>query len=204
MLLLTLGWPHHHCRLGILFAGLIIPPSAPASSCMPFLPLNTNFSCLLADPLGFEDPPTGVPVAEQTHRWLAMLAVTACFLRSMCPALSPATPPHPPAHTCSTPRTAGTATTLDSLVGPPAAVTFVLLGSAAMSPQQPPRPHISCCSPQVSSTPGQISNDEVPTSRLRGTSPPQPSAHAAAPSSANSDDEVPIPCFCSGFMFWRC
>jgi hypothetical protein len=39
----------------------------------------------------------------------------------------------------------------------------------------------------MSGTPDQISDDEVPIS--------QPSAHAAAPSPADSDDEVPIPHF---------
>jgi hypothetical protein len=150
MLRLTSDWPHYHCCLGILFADLNIHPLAPASSCAPSAPLYTDFLCLLADPLGFEDPPSGFPVAEQTHRLLAMLAVKACFLRSMCPALPLATPCQPPAHTCSTPCTTDTATTLDSLVGPPASVTSVLLGSPVMSPQPPPRFRISCCSPQVS------------------------------------------------------
>jgi hypothetical protein len=47
----------------------------------------------------------------------------------------------------------------------------------------------------VSGTPNQISNDEVPIPHLRVTSPPQPSAHAAAPSPADSEDEDPIPRF---------
>jgi hypothetical protein len=81
-----------------------------------FSPLYTDFLCLLAGPLGFADPPSGSPAAERTHRWL-MLAVKTCFLRSMCPALSLATPCQPPAHTCSTPCTTDTDTTLDSLVG---------------------------------------------------------------------------------------
>jgi hypothetical protein len=136
--------------LGILFADLNIPPLAPASSCAPSVPLYTGLLCLLTDPLRFADLPSGSPVAEQTHRLLAMLAVKACFLCSMCPAHSPATPSQPPAHACSTPCTTDTATTLDSLVGPPASVTSVLLGSPVMSPQPPPRPRICCCSPQVS------------------------------------------------------
>jgi hypothetical protein len=45
----------------------------------------------------------------------------------------------------------------------------------------------------LSGTPDQISNDEVRIPRLHGTFPPQPSAHAAAPSPADSDDEVLIP-----------
>jgi hypothetical protein len=67
-----------------------------------------------------------------------------------------------------------------------------------MSPQPPPRSCISCCSPQVScvwGTPDQISDDEVPIPCLHVTSPSQPSAHAAAPSPADRDDEVPIPRF---------
>jgi hypothetical protein len=38
-------------------------------------------------------------------------------------------------------------------------------------------------------------DDEVPTSRLHVASPPQPSAHAAAPSPSDSYGEVPIPRF---------
>jgi hypothetical protein len=59
---------------------------------------STDFLCLLADPLGFEDPPPDFPVAERTCRWLDVLGATACFLCRMCPALSPATPSQPPAH----------------------------------------------------------------------------------------------------------
>jgi hypothetical protein len=103
MLLLTSDWPHYSCRLGILFADLNIHHSAQASSCTPSAPLYTDCLCLLADPLGFAYPPSGFPAAEQTHRWLQMLEVTACFLRSICPALSPTSPIKPPAHTCSTP-----------------------------------------------------------------------------------------------------
>jgi hypothetical protein len=42
----------------------------------------------------------------------------------------------------------------------------------------------------VSSTPDQISDDEVP--RLHVTSPPQPFDHAVAPLPADRDDDVPI------------
>jgi hypothetical protein len=94
MVQLTSDWPHYHCRLGILFADLNIPPSAPASCCTPSAPLYIDFLCLLADPLWFEDTPSGFPVAERTHRWLAMLAVMACFLCSMCPALLQRPPPN--------------------------------------------------------------------------------------------------------------
>jgi hypothetical protein len=67
-----------------------------------------------------------------------------------------------------------------------------------ISPQAPPRSRSFCCSPQVScvsGAPGQISDDEVRIPRLYGTFPPQPSAHAAAPSTGDSDDEVLIPRF---------
>jgi hypothetical protein len=73
-------------------------------------PPTTDFVCLLADPLGFEDPPPGLPVPERTRRWMDTLAATACFLRSMCPACSPVTPSQPPAPAYSTPSTTGTAT----------------------------------------------------------------------------------------------
>jgi hypothetical protein len=119
-----------------------------------------------------------------------MFAVTACFLH-VCALL----PFQPPAHTCSTPCTTDTDAFLDSLVGPPASVTWVLLGSPVRSPQPPPRSRISFCSPEVSGAPSQISDDEVPIPLLHVTSLPQPSAHAAAPSPADSDDNVPILCF---------
>jgi hypothetical protein len=82
MLPLTLEWPQYHCRHDIPFTDLNTPPPlAPASSCTPSTPLYTDFLCLLADPLEFEDPPSRFPVTERTHRWLAMIAVVACFLR---------------------------------------------------------------------------------------------------------------------------
>jgi hypothetical protein len=32
--------------------------------------LYTDILCLLADPLDFEDPPLGIPVAARTRRWM--------------------------------------------------------------------------------------------------------------------------------------
>jgi hypothetical protein len=66
-------------------------------------------------------------------------------------------------------------TSLDSLVGSPASVTSVLVGSPITPPQPPPRYRISCLSPQVScvsGTPDHISDDKVPIPRLHVTSPP--------------------------------
>jgi hypothetical protein len=123
MLILTSDWANYYCRLGILFSELNIHPYALASPCTPSAPLQTGFLCLLADSLRFADPPSGFPVTERTHCCLQKLTITACFLRSMCPALSPASPFRPPSHTYSTPCTTDTAATLDSLVGPPASVT---------------------------------------------------------------------------------
>jgi hypothetical protein len=115
----------------------------------------------------------------------------------MCPALSPATPSQPPAHACSTPCTTDTATTLDSLDGPPASVASVLLGFPVESPQLPPRSHISCCSPQasdVSGAPDLGGDDDVPLRPLPVTPPPpRPFARATASSLADSDDDVPSP-----------
>jgi hypothetical protein len=142
MLQLTSDWPHYHCRLGILFADLNIHPSALACSCTPAAPFYADFPCSLGDPLGFKDPPPGSPVTEHTRRWLNMLAVTACFLRSMCPALSSATPSQPPARACSTLCTTDTATTLDSMNGPAASITSILLGSPVVSPLLLPRPRV--------------------------------------------------------------
>jgi hypothetical protein len=130
MLLLTSDWPHYHCRLGILFADINIHPSAPACSCTLFTPLYTDFLCLHADPLEVENPPPGFLAAEQKHRWLDPLATMACFLRIKCPALSHATP----APACSAPCTASTAITLDSMYGPPASITSVLVCSPVVSP----------------------------------------------------------------------
>jgi hypothetical protein len=56
-------------------------------------------------------------------------------------------------------------------------------------------PHFYVLYFHVSGTPDHISNDEVPVPRLHVTSPLQPSAHASAPSTADSEDEVPIPRF---------
>jgi hypothetical protein len=94
-------------------------------------------------------------------------------------------------------------TTLDSLVGPPASVTSVLLGSPGMSPQPPPRSRSFCCCPQVSGTPDQISDDELRIPRLHGPFPPHPFAHAAPPSPADSADEVLIPCFLHRPLWFR-
>jgi hypothetical protein len=163
---------------------------------MPSAPLYTYFFCQLADPLRFEDPPPGFLVAERSRRWLDMLAATACFIGSMCPAHSPATPPQLPAQTCSTPCTTDTAATLDSMDGPPASVAFVLMSSPLSRFLGPAFP----CSPQVSGVsgaPDQVSDDEVPIPHLPVTAPPQPSARAAATSLAEHDDEVPVPrCSC--------
>jgi hypothetical protein len=189
-------WPHYHCRLSILFADLNIHTSAPASSCTPSTPLYTAFLCLLADPLGFGDPPPYFPVAEQTHRWLDVLVATAYFLRSMCRAFSRMTASQPPA--CSIPCTSDTATTLDSIDGPTAYITSVLLllGSPVVAPPPFPRSRGFCCTPQVLGVPGapdRVSDDEGPIPCLHVTSSPRPSAHAASP--ADSDDEVSIPRF---------
>jgi hypothetical protein len=127
-----------------------------------------------------------------------MLAAPACFLRSMCPALSSATPSRLLANNCSTPCTTDTAATFDSIDGPPASVVSVLLGPPVESPQPLPGSRISCCSPQmscVSGAPDQVSDDEIPIPRLRVTAPPGASAHAAATLPADCDDEVPIPRF---------
>jgi hypothetical protein len=92
MLLLTSDWPHCHCCLGILFADLNTPPTALASSCTPFA-LST--ACLLI-PLVLRIHLRAFQARNEPRRWLDMHAVTACFLRSMRPALSPATPSQPP------------------------------------------------------------------------------------------------------------
>jgi hypothetical protein len=44
---------------------------------MPSTHLYAGFLYLLADPLGFEDPPLGILVATWTRLWLDIFAVTA-------------------------------------------------------------------------------------------------------------------------------
>jgi hypothetical protein len=158
-------WPHYHCRLSILFADLNIHTSAPASSCTPSAPLYTAFLCLLADPLGLGDPPPDFPVVEQKHRWLDVLAAMAYFLRSMCRAFSRMTASQPPA--CSIHCTSDTAITLDSIDGPNAYITCVLLllVSPVVSPPPFPRSGGFCYTPQVPCVPGapdRVSDDEGP------------------------------------------
>jgi hypothetical protein len=68
MVLLTSDWPHNHHRLDVLFANLRFHPSGPASSCTHSTCLYTDFLCLLADPLSFEEPASGYP-SHRTH-WL--------------------------------------------------------------------------------------------------------------------------------------
>jgi hypothetical protein len=85
----------------------------PASCCAPSTHLYTGFLCLLADPLGFEDPPPGIPVAARNRCWLDIVAVTSCFLHCGSPTPYPLPPPLTPARACSTPSSVGSATTVD-------------------------------------------------------------------------------------------
>jgi hypothetical protein len=87
MLLLTSDWPRYHLHIDILFADGRIHPSALASSCVPSSHLSAYSFCLLADPLGFEDPPSGIPGPKRTCCWLDIIAVTECFRRCVCPTL---------------------------------------------------------------------------------------------------------------------
>jgi hypothetical protein len=93
MLLLTSDWPRYRHYHNYLLANLRIHPSSSGSSTHLF----TVFLCLLADPLGFEDLPPGIPVAARNRCWLDIIAVTAYFLRCMCPTTSPLPPPLSPA-----------------------------------------------------------------------------------------------------------
>jgi hypothetical protein len=64
--------------LPVTQAAILLPNSILKCCCCPsYVPcthLYTNFLCLLADPLGFEDPPPGLPVAAQTG------SVSPCIL----------------------------------------------------------------------------------------------------------------------------
>jgi hypothetical protein len=96
--------------LASFFADFFILPLSSSSFCTFFAFDDSDFLCMLADLLEFEELPLGLPDAERAHRWLALLAVTACFHRSVCPASQPT------AHTCFTPCTTDTASNLNSLV----------------------------------------------------------------------------------------
>jgi hypothetical protein len=78
--------------------------------------------CLPADPLGFEDPPLGIPAAERSRHGMNMITATAQFLCSV-PAPFPPTPCQRTANACSKP--ADPATTMDSLDGLTASFTSV-------------------------------------------------------------------------------
>jgi hypothetical protein len=116
MLLLASDWSCYHHRLDILFtdADVRIHPSGSLSSRAEPL-ISTDFLCLLADPLGFEDPSLGIPVTAWTRYLSNILAVAARLLGCVRPALSPLTPPRSPERACSTPPPAQTRTTMDSL-----------------------------------------------------------------------------------------
>jgi hypothetical protein len=190
MLPLTFDWPRYHRCLGVLLTDLRMHTSGRASSCAPSSQLYTDFLCLLANLLGFEVLPPDTPVDTQTRCWLDIIAATARFLRSVGPTPFPMTPPLP-AHTCSTPSSADSTTTMDSL--------DCLRASACLtSPSENPRllsHSLSCWRAQVPSVFASdlVSDDEVPIPFLHVPSPSQPSAHAAAASLADRDYEVHIP-----------
>jgi hypothetical protein len=89
MLLLISDWPCYHRRLYLLFADFWTHPSESAPSCVPSTHRYTAFLCLLADPLGFEEPHLCIPVTARVHCWLDIVAVTARFLRCVCPTFPP-------------------------------------------------------------------------------------------------------------------
>jgi hypothetical protein len=83
MLLLTSDWPRYHSRLDVPLADLRIHPLGQA----PSTHLYTDFLCLLADPLGFEDPPQGTQApygiaAGWTSLQLRPFSYVVCALRS--------------------------------------------------------------------------------------------------------------------------
>jgi hypothetical protein len=84
ILLLTSGQPRYHHRLDILVADTWIRPSGQAPFCTLSTHLNANFPCVLANLVGFEDSPLGIPADTRTCCWLDIIAVTAyamCALR---------------------------------------------------------------------------------------------------------------------------
>jgi hypothetical protein len=146
----------------------------------PQLSSTLTFSCLLADPLGFEDPPSGILVAVRIRCWLHNIATTASFLRCVCPNPSTLTLSRTLTHACSTTNSADSTTTTDSLDGLHASV---IMGSPSVSPRLMSRSHLSCCSPEVpcvSDALDQVSNNEVPIPCLQVPSCPLLSVHAMA------------------------
>jgi hypothetical protein len=169
----------------MLFADPKVHPSAPASSCTPSTPLYTDFLFLLTAPLGLENPPPGVPVADRTRRWLDMIAATARFLRSTNPVLSPATP----SHACFNSSTADTHKIIHSLEGPSAAITSVLMSSPFVPHWPHPPFRVSCRSPQfpcMSGASDQVTMTGFPFLVCSSLPPCQPSAHAASASAAEA------------------
>jgi hypothetical protein len=130
-LLLTSVWLRYHHCLDVLFADLWINPSSLASSCAPSTHLYPDFLRLLADPLGFEHPPLGIPVATRNRSWLDIIAATSCFLHYVCPTPSPPPPPLTSALACAAPSSVDSATTMDSL---DCSQACVLLGSPSATP----------------------------------------------------------------------
>jgi hypothetical protein len=203
MFLLSSDWPHYHCHLGVLLliststSQLWHPPAR-----LPTLPL--TFSVCGLDPLGFEDPPPGFPVAERTRHCLDMLAAMACFRRSTYSAIS--SDSFPASCTCLFHSLHYRHRSYLTQYG--WSTWFCHLGPPDVSPRLPPRSRVSCCSPQdlcVSGAPEQVSDDEVHIPCLHVTSPPRPSALATSP--AVSDGEFPIPFLTPtgfGFMVWWC
>jgi hypothetical protein len=166
--------------------------SISASSCAPYAKLYTEILCLLADPLGFDDPLLDIQVAARTRCWLDVNAATARFLRY---SFTPDAFPTP----CSTPSSAESTTTMERLDCLHAFVSVgssVVMGSPSETPRLLPRSHLSCCSPTMPCLSGAsdpVSDDEDPIPCLHVPSPRQPPAHATAASLAKSDDDIPIP-----------
>jgi hypothetical protein len=160
MLLLTSDWPHYCCRLGI---PLLVSTSTPQRRHPPARippPFTLTSSACLRIPWGMKIHQRVFQSQNKlVANWIRLQPLPAsylvCVLLSL--SLSPATPSQTRTHTCSPPCTTGTATTRQ-YGGPPASVASILLSSPAASLQPHPRSRISCCSPQVSGAPDQVSD----------------------------------------------
>jgi hypothetical protein len=129
MSLLTSDRPRYYYRLDVLVSNLRIHPCGPVSSWAPFTHLYTDFLCLLADPLDFEGPPPGTPIAAG---W------TSSQPRPVYCAVVPYSfpiPPPPTAHIHVPPLLMFSATTMDSLDCSQASALCVILGSPSAIPR---------------------------------------------------------------------
>jgi hypothetical protein len=128
--------------------------------------LSNGFLSLLADPLGFEDPPPQPPrpVAKaRTCRWMDMAVTTDHIQRSVSPALR-LTRSWPTDQVCSPTRALGSTTNWGSLNVSPlqsSGASAFLLSPSRVTQGNAQLPSLSCSPPAVPSALKLISDDKV-------------------------------------------